>query len=341
MILTGIDYVLKRSIALRRCALFIFLAAALSLICAGCESKRTIVNALDEKEANEILVFLAGKNIDAQKVPSKEGGGVGAAKVQLWDIAVDGSQAAEAMAVLNSNGLPRRRGQNLLELFSAGGLVPSEMQEKIRYQDGLAAQIAHTIRKIDGVLDCDVQLSFPEEDPLNPSATKGKVTASVYVKHNGVLDDPNLHLTTKIKRLVASSINGLSIDDVTVVGDRARFGGSSAEGGTNSPMEAVEYVKVWSIVLAKDSLTVFQVIFFSFSIALLLAALLIIWLSWKLYPVLKNHGGLGMLFKLTPLEPIFKQPAGPGSAGGTPPEGGTAGKDEQKGPKVQENVEAP
>ncbi len=330
-----------RNSAQRQISLFVLFMIAAIAIFSGCESRKTIVNGLDEKEANEILVFLSGKNIDAVKVQSKEGSGAGGSKITLWDIAVDGTKATEAMAILNANGLPRKRGQNLLELFSAGGLVPSEMQEKIRYQAGLAEQIASTIRKIDGVLECDVQLSFPEEDPLNPSAKKGNVTASVYVKHQGVLDDPNSHLVTKIKRLVASSVNGLDFDNVTVIGDRARFSDVSIEGGkSKGPLDKMEYVRVWSITLAKDSLTRFQIIFFTFSIVLLLAVLFIFWLSWKLYPVLKNHGGIGMLFKLQPLEPIFKQPTSP-KEGETPSAEGTSVKEEPKGPKVQENIESP
>lgn len=190
----------------------------------SCSSTKTIVNALDEKDANEILVYLSSRNVDAIKVQNKEAaaGGGGGSKIVLWDIQVPSEQVTEAMALLNQVGLPRRRGQSLLNIFGGGGLVPSELQEKIRYQAGLAEQIATTIRKIDGILDAEVQISFPEEDPLNPGKKKGKITSSVYVKHSGVLDDPNSHLVQKIKRLVASSITGLDYDDVTVIGDRAR-----------------------------------------------------------------------------------------------------------------------
>lgn len=41
----------------------------------SCESRKTIVNGLDEREANEILVFLSSKNIDAVKVVTPSGGG--------------------------------------------------------------------------------------------------------------------------------------------------------------------------------------------------------------------------------------------------------------------------
>lgn len=275
---------------------FLFLLLMAGLL-TGCESRRTIVNGLDEKEANEILVFLSTKGIDANKQQAVSEGAGG--KAVLWNISVVSSQANEAMALLNQVGLPRRRGQNLLGIFSNVGLVPSGMQEKIRYQAGLAEQIASTIRKIDGVLDADVQISFPDEDPLNPGANKQKITASVYVKHSGVLDDPNAHLITRIKRLVAGSVNGLDYDNVTVIGDRARFNESplgGMQGGFGE--EERPFVNVWSIILAKSSLTRFRIVFFSFTIAILILLLTLIWILWKIYPLLKQAGGLKQLASL-------------------------------------------
>ena len=79
----------------------------------GCEGKRTIINAIEEKEANEILVFLFSKGIDSSKMKSEESGGAGAQKVVLWDIQVYSNDVTEAMALLNRSGLPRRKGKTL------------------------------------------------------------------------------------------------------------------------------------------------------------------------------------------------------------------------------------
>jgi type III secretion protein J len=269
--------------ALYSCLFLLILSALLT----SCESRRVIVNSLDEKEANEILVYLSTKGVDANKVATATEGAGGGNRAALWNISVESSQANEAMALLNQVGLPRRRGQNLLGIFSNVGLVPSGMQEKVRYQAGLAEQIASTIRKIDGVLDADVQISFPDEDPLNPNASKQNITASVYVKHSGVLDDPNAHLATRIKRLVAGSINGLNYDNVTVIGDRARFSEIPTGGFLGGSDEEKSYVNIWSIILARESVTRFRTIFFTFTIALATLLISLIWLIWKLLPLLK------------------------------------------------------
>lgn len=282
---------------LRKWSFFLVFLCLLS----SCESRKTIVNSLPEREANEIVVYLANKGINAAKIQETAKNAGGGSQEILWDITVDSAHANEAMGYLNQAGLPRRRAENLLGIFSDVGLVPSTMTQKIRYQAGLAAQIASTIRKIDGVLDADVQLSFPEENPLDPTAVKQKFTASVYVKHNGVLDDPNSHLVSRIKQLVAGSVPGLTYEDVTVIGDRARFGeGNSGSLGGGS--EEKQYVRVWTIDLAKDSLTRFQVIFFTFSITILILVLVLCWLGWKFHLIIMEHGGLKGLFDIHPLK---------------------------------------
>lgn len=278
----------------------------LTMIClfgcllASCDKRTIIVNMLDEREANEIIVFLSGRGFDARKEKNLTSGG-GGEQATTWNISVPADQTRESMSLLNQQGLPRRRGQNLLGLFGSNQLVPSELQEKVRLQAGLGEQIANTIRKMDGVLDAEVQLSYPEEDPLNPKANeKKKITASVYVKHSGILDDPNAHLSTRIKRLVAGSVTGLDIDNVTVILDRARFTDVSL--GTLSNDSEQEYVTIWNIILGKESVTRFRVIFFSFLILLLLLIATLLWLGWKIMPILKEYGGPAALFQLHPLK---------------------------------------
>lgn len=265
----------------------------------SCANPKTIVNGLDEREANEILVFLASKGINAEKAESKAAAGGGAKEIK-WNIVVKEEEANQAMAILNQSGLPRRRSQNLLGIFSNVGLVPSAMEQQIRYQAGLAEQVASTIRKIDGVLDAEVQISFPKEDPLNPDKKTGKITASVYVKHNGVLDDPNSYLITRIKRLVEASVTGLTFDNVTVIPDRARF--NELPSGNLGITEEKSFINVWGLIIGKESLTAFRIVFFSFLVATVLLLLSLIWLIWKIFPVLEANGGIKELFHLEPLK---------------------------------------
>ena len=305
----------------------------------GCGSRKTIINGLEERDANEIMVFLASKGIEVYKVRAvSEGPGGGGGPV-MWDLSVDSDKATDAMAILNANGLPRRRGQKLLEIFSSGGLVPSEMQEKIRYQSGLSEQIAGTIRKIDGILDADVQLSFPEEDALNPKAQKAPVTASVFVKHNGVLDDPNSQLIPKIRRLVAGSVQGLNFENVTIIPDRARFSESSGQLKTRVSPESVELVRIWTIPVAKDAVTRFQSLFFTLIAITAFFVLATFWLLWKIMPVARECGGLRHIFSFHPLE-MTGELLSEGEVGAKVTSSTEVKKLEEKEIKVQENIES-
>jgi type III secretion protein J len=269
--------------------LFVFL-----VFLAGCATNQTIVNDVDEREANEIVVYLASKGIAAEKIPSPSAApGGGGGPTNLWSITVPSDKMTESMAYLNQIGLPRIKGTDLLTLFAKQGLMTSATEETIRYQAGLAQQIANMIRKIDGVIDADVQLSFP---PTTTATIGGppvpqKVTAAVYVKHQGVLDDPNSHLVTKIKRLVAGSVNGLDVNDVTVIPDRSRIAGVTIT-ELKEPITAPskEYVSIWSIIMTKDSAGTFRFLFFMLCFLIVILALIIGWLFWKFYPLLREKG---------------------------------------------------
>ncbi len=278
-----------------------------TVLLTGCEKNTLIVSAVEEREANEIIVFLASSGISASKsiaTASSPGSGQGGTK---WDISVSNKKSTDAMAILNQNGLPRIKGTNLLELFGKPGIMSSEKEGNIRYQAGLAEQIAGTIRKIDGVIDVSVQISFPNTDASQgmpwEQTTPQKITAAVYVKHQGVLDDPNSHLVMKIKRLVSSSVQGLELNDVTIISDKARFTdinlGLAAETLSNNPKEK-DYVNIWSIVMSKSSAARFRVLFFFLSLFAIVFAGTAAWLIWKLYPTLKSAGGLKSLLKPSP-----------------------------------------
>ena len=265
----------------------------LLLFLASCAGNQSIVNNVDEREANEIVVFLASKGIAAQKVTAPSASAASNAPSDLYNISVEDSQATEAMALLNRYGLPRRQGTNLLTLFAKGGLMSSDREETIRYQAGLAEELKNTIRKIDGILDADVQISFPPTELTpTPGVPPPKVTAAVYIKHQGVMEDPNSHLEVKVKRLLAGSVNGLSFEDVSVISDRSRLADINLrpEGEMIGPKALQQtYVSIWGLVLTKSSLTRFRLIFFTFILLLLLLVGAVGWLVYKFYPLMKKQ----------------------------------------------------
>ncbi len=295
---------------MRKALLWIF---PLLILLVGCETNRVIVTEIEEREANEIVVFLASRGISAQKIPYQSTAvGAATAGPPMYSIAVGEKNMTEAMGILNQNGLPRKKGTNLLELFAKQGLMTTEKEESIRYQAGLEQQIANMIRKMDGVIDADVQLSFPPETPAVGGPTQAvpqRITAAVYVKHQGVLDDPNSHIVSKIKRLVSGSVNGLDVNDVTVISDRSRFTDVTIKTGLEATTgQPRDYTSIWSIVISQESLARFRALFF-----LLIASNIIFlgfagWILWKFYPILRQQGGLKQLFNPLPIQPGEQPP---------------------------------
>jgi type III secretion protein J len=263
----------------------------LAILLVSCESSKTIVNNIDERAANEIVVYLASKGIASQKIQAgTTGPGTGASN--LWNIYVDEKNQVDAMALLNQIGLPRIQGTNLLTLFDGKGLMTSDKEETIRYQAGIEEELKNIIKKIDGVLDADVRISFPQSQEVGFTTTQApKIKAAVYVKHQGVFDDPNLHLDSKIKRLVAGSIDNLSFDDVTIISDKSKI----ADILMTPDMKALgpkaldkEYVKIWSIIMTKSSAGKFRAIFFTMIFLIFIFAGIMGLLIYKFYPELQK-----------------------------------------------------
>ncbi|NGX33824.1 MAG: Nodulation protein NolT [Candidatus Anoxychlamydiales bacterium] len=269
--------------------LFVFL---ISIFLTGCEKNQSISSGMSERQANEIIVFLSSKGIAAQKVQAAVAAGAGATATVTYDIYVDKNKSVEAMAILTENGLPRIQGTNLLELFAQQGLMTTDKEETIKYQAGLEVELENTIRKIDGIIDADVKISFPVTTSTGLTETEtAKLKSAVYVKHQGIFDDPNQHLESKIKRLVSSSIDNLSFDDVNVISDRSKF--TDIILPTDSQMfgpKALdkEYVKIWSIIMTKGSAKTFRFIFFALVLIIFAFTGSLGWLIYRFYPQLKK-----------------------------------------------------
>ena len=269
----------------------------LATLVVGCKTASIIANNLPEREANEIVVLLQSRGINGVKIaaPVSTTGGAGAA--QMWNISVPARQITDALAVLNQSGLPRLKGTNLLDLFGSKGLVPSEMENKIRYQEGLSAQLAGTIRKMDGIIDANVQITMNQEEE-----EENDLTASVYVKHRGILDNPNSLLVTKIKRLVSSAVPGLTTENVSVVSDRALIADISVE--SLQIEEGHDFVSIWGITVTRHSTGLLRTILYFFIFILFIFACLVVWMVWKAYPIIQKHGFKSLL-SLKPYEAAY------------------------------------
>lgn len=155
--------------------------------------------ALGDADANEIVLVLNRQGIVVEKQKGKDG-------VTLIVKEDDISRATEAM---NAAGLPRRSLSNLGEVFKKQGMISTPMEERIRYIHGLSEELESTLQQFDNVISARVHVVLPERiapgEPIQPSS------AAVFVKYRPPMDEDAI--LPRIRRLVASSIPGLSGDE--------------------------------------------------------------------------------------------------------------------------------
>jgi type III secretion protein J len=182
---------------------------ALVAVCAlvaltGCSVP--VATALDEPDANRVVVALDQVGIDGSKEPDPIAEG-------KFRITVARDDAARALQTMRDEDLPRAKPRGLADAADRGQLVPSQAAEHAQLVAGLAGELERTLGSIEGVLAARVHLNLPQKDLLR-DAPAGKATASVLVEHRGTT--PPL-APESIQRLVAGGAPGLAPTDVAVV----------------------------------------------------------------------------------------------------------------------------
>jgi type III secretion protein J len=177
-------------------------AVACGLLVSSCEAD--LYTNLDQRQANEVVATLVRRGIPAERLAGKNG---------RLTVMVDQARFADAVRLLNENGLPRQEFSNLGEVFKKDGLVSSPVQERAQMIFALSQELSRTVSDIDGVLSARVHLVLPENNPLQQRLIPS--SASVFIRHDANVAMANL--MPQIKMLVANGIAGLAYDKVSVV----------------------------------------------------------------------------------------------------------------------------
>lgn len=172
----------------------------------ACAPQMDLHSGLAESDANEILSTLMSAGIPTEKRLGKDG----------VSVAVPAARSAEALSLLQAQGLPRSKHNGIGQVFKKDSLISSPLEERVRYLYALSQELERTLATMDGVITARVHIVLPERvvpgEPIVPSS------AAVFVKHQA--DIPFAPYLPKIRSLVFNSIPGLSGDayeKVTVV----------------------------------------------------------------------------------------------------------------------------
>jgi len=177
--------------------------AAAALLLAGCEKETTLHSGLEERQANLVMAALLDAGITCRKEPGAEG---------TWNVLCAEPKFAAAVNLLERQGLPRRAHQGIGETFKKTGMISSPSEERIRFMDALAQDLAKTISMIDGVVDARVHVVLPENDPFARNALPSSAAVAIRARWNSDLAD----LVPSVKGLVKNAIEGLSYDKIQV-----------------------------------------------------------------------------------------------------------------------------
>ena len=177
------------------------LALGSVLLLAACQTE--LYTNQSDRSVNEMIAVLAANGIEARRVPGEDG---------LYGITVPRTEFARSVTLLSERGLPRQRLGGLAEAFPDTGIVSTPFQERARFMNAIAQELAVSLTGIAGVVDARVHVNVPEDQPL--SDEKIASTASVFI-----YKDPSIDLAGQvatIKTLVTNSVDGLDYEDVAV-----------------------------------------------------------------------------------------------------------------------------
>lgn len=178
-------------------------ACAAALLLAGCDKDATLHSGLGERQANLVMAALLDAGISCHKEPGEEG---------TWNVLCAESRFAEAVNLLERQGLPRQPRQGIGEVFKKTGMISSPSEERIRFMDALAQDLARTISMIDGVVDARVHVVLPENDPFARNALPSSAAVAIRSRWNADITD----LVPSVKGLVKNAIEGLQYDKIQV-----------------------------------------------------------------------------------------------------------------------------
>lgn len=175
------------------------LCVAMCLV--GCDT--SLNTGLDDRQADDMVALLRQEGIPASREKAPDG---------KWSLKVADRDVRDAERVIHRYELPRDARPRVPDLFPGTGLMPSQLEEHIRYQYAVGQELSATIERIDGVVSASVQVALPMDDKRRTE--KPKPSASVFVRYRS---DQRVDLMrTQIRNLVAHALPDGVEDEVVV-----------------------------------------------------------------------------------------------------------------------------
>ena len=170
------------------------------------------------------------------------------------DILVSENDVARARVTLAQAGLPAA-GRPGMELFDQPSWGMTDFTQRINYRRALEGELERTIGKMRGVQSAQVHLALHEQSTFRSQDKPSN--ASVVLKTGGAA--PAQDVVQGIAHLVASSVDGVSAEHVTVLDDSGRLLSTPDDGSmaslTNAQLSTQREVEGYLQTKAEGSST--------------------------------------------------------------------------------------
>jgi len=182
-------------------------AFAILIFVANRTDYRPLFTNLSAEDAGEIVKKLKDSKTPYQITPDGKGVMVPAEKVH------------EMRMSLASEGLPQGGGIGF-EIFDRKNFGMTEFVQKLNYQRALQGELSRTISQINGVEQARIHLVIPEKSLFKENEKPATASIVLKMKSNRTLRDNEVQ---GVVHLVASSIEGMNPDHVTVLDSRGKI----------------------------------------------------------------------------------------------------------------------
>ena len=161
-------------------------------------------------------------------------------------VMVPADKVYELRLELASKGLPSG-GAVGFEIFDKGRFGMTEFMQKVNYQRALQGELARTICKLEEVEECRVHLVLPPESPFVEKERKPRCAVVLKLRSGRHLSEDEVR---GIIHLVASSVEGLDPEWVTVIDTKGKLLSPLRRGGTTLlSAEQLEFQRRWERAL--------------------------------------------------------------------------------------------
>lgn len=179
----------------------------LCLLLAGC-ARSELLQALDERQANEVVAALLHHNIPAEKHLQGKAG---------FAVRVGSDDLAEAIDLVQLKGLPSAPRTQIAALFPADAMVSTPLAERARLLSAIEQRLEESLTTLVGVKHARVHVSYdagPAEGTLQQRRPPAMHVAAV-LAHSPELDQAMLLATAK--RFLRNAFVDVAYDNVSVV----------------------------------------------------------------------------------------------------------------------------